>query len=397
MTPQLIACVLVPNFLAHVAMATQHSTASKPLIVAASLTDRAPVIAVHPEAARYGIRIGMLVWAARRQCTDLLVTTVAPEIAEEAATAIERVLHEYTDELARGGRGCWTLGLYALGRDFQEADAYAQTLQQVAQGVLPGPVAVGMGRGAMLAQIAATFAATAVPSGRKVVLPGEEPALLNPLPVRMLPEVGTQTEQVLAKLGVTTIGQLQRVPPHLLVEALGGRGKALQRSLAELHRPTPQPVGMGEILTICSAWQTDAASCGDTAQLLAQAQILTERVGRSLRARNLGCGRLTVRVQWVDGAARERSYHFTPRRDLDRQLHTGGQSVLLALLGERRLQVEQLVVTLDDLGPLQRDLFAAPDERARGYQRAVDAVKRRWGTGAILQAGLLRVLRPLRF
>src|SRR5258708_23662303 len=59
------------------------------------------------------------------------------------------------------------------------------------------------------------------PRGFVVVRPGDEAALLAPLPLRRLPGLGPATERALAGLGVTTLGGLAALPLDVLRRRLG--------------------------------------------------------------------------------------------------------------------------------------------------------------------------------
>src|SRR4030042_2617961 len=67
------------------------------------------------------------------------------------------------------------------------------------------------------------------PDGLVIVRPGEEAAVLAPLPVRRLWGVGPKMEEALAKLGVVTIGDLAALDPARLERRLGTHGFDLQR------------------------------------------------------------------------------------------------------------------------------------------------------------------------
>src|SRR5690606_31495131 len=67
-------------------------------------------------------------------------------------------------------------------------------------------------------------------SGVFVVEPGRELAFLHPLPARALWGVGPQTEKVLDRLGVRTVGDLAGLGEEALVSALGSAvGRHLHR------------------------------------------------------------------------------------------------------------------------------------------------------------------------
>ncbi len=196
--------------------------------------------------------------------------------------------------------------------------------------------------------------------------------------------LGQRSEAILQRLGVTSIGQLAQIPVDVLIQVCGSRGRTLARLAQGLEaeddsRSSP---------TVSSTWHVPREPCADTWRLLATIQRLSERVGQSLRAQQQAAGRLTVQVTWTDRAMRQRTVHFTPRRDLDCDLVTASREAFRELLRDRRLAVLQMVVIAGDLGPIQQGLFAVDDSRRRRLQQAVDAVRRRFGSGAI-QAGAI--------
>ena len=280
--------------------------------------------------------------------------------------------------------GCWTLPLYALGAGFSRARAEAEHLLQAVQTRTGFHCAIGLGAQPAIARVAARVAAEGGDQECLVVLPGSESAFLAPLSVGLLPGVGPQVEARLRRLGITAIGQLAQIPGDVLIQVCGPRGRTLAlvaqgRDAGDEHTTAP---------TVTGAWHALREPCADAWRLLATIQRLAEQVGQGLRARQQATGRLTVQVTWTDRSVRQRTVHFAPRCDLDRELALASKEALRALLRERRLAVLQLAVVAGDLGPIQQGLFAADDSRRRRIQQAVDAVRRRFGPGAI-QAGAL--------
>jgi DNA polymerase-4 len=67
------------------------------------------------------------------------------------------------------------------------------------------------------------------PGGLTVVKPGEEASFLAPLPVRVLWGVGRVTAERLAEMGVTTVGDLAKLPKALLRERFSRNGAVMAR------------------------------------------------------------------------------------------------------------------------------------------------------------------------
>src|SRR5258708_24718728 len=84
---------------------------------------------------------------------------------------------------------------------------------------------VGAGTSKLIAKIASD---SRKPDGLVVVPPGQERALLDPLPVRALWGIGPASAERLRQAGVTTVGELAALPLDRLVALFGaGRGGGL--------------------------------------------------------------------------------------------------------------------------------------------------------------------------
>src|SRR5919112_1849068 len=77
---------------------------------------------------------------------------------------------------------------------------------------------VGIGTSKLVAKIASDLRK---PDGLVVVAPGEEQALLDPLPVTTIPGVGPATAERLRRIGVTTVADLLTISEDELVRLVG--------------------------------------------------------------------------------------------------------------------------------------------------------------------------------
>src|SRR5687767_14202413 len=88
---------------------------------------------------------------------------------------------------------------------------------------------VGIASSRLVAKIASDLRK---PDGLVVVEHGEEAALLAPMPVRTLPGIGPRTAESLARLGITTLGQLASYPTSKLARRFGHEQATLLQSRA---------------------------------------------------------------------------------------------------------------------------------------------------------------------
>lgn len=371
MTTRLVAFVSVTHL---VACVMDRAAGRIPLVVATSRSDRGIVVDVNVAASSVGLHNGMSVFQARRRCSELHVVTVDRRAVAAATKQIERTLAAFGDGVQRMGGG-WTLTLGALGIGYCDAEAIVQQLRAA----ITLPTTVGLAVGPRIARIAACHAPHAI----CCVLPGDEAAFLAPLAVEVLPGIGERAHEQLARLGVTTVGQVKELPVSVLRQVCGNRADGIIRLAHGIDGDAKRS------RTTCEAtWEANDEPCADHRQLRAHLHALTAQVGRELRLQGDAAGQLSVAVAWVDGFRHQYTLRDT-RRDLDDGLHAWSREALRVLIAERRIAVRSLSVMLGDLGPRQSDLFSIDDTRPRQLQDALDMLARRYGPTTILPATLI--------
>jgi DNA polymerase-4 len=225
------------------------------------------------------------------------------------------------------------------------------------------------------------------PDGLVVVPAGEEAAFLAPLPIERLWGVGKATANELEALGVTTIGQLQRLAPAVLTARLGPHGPdLLDLAFGRDDRavePFSPPKSMG-------AENTFGRDCRDPAVLEETLRGQAERVARELRAGGVAASRVTLKLRFADFRTLTRSHTADPTQD-GLELY---RRVLVLFARERLVQRVRLIgLSASTLGPAasgQLGLLDPSAVRRERLARAVDGITGRFGTGAIRPAALVR-------
>src|SRR5262245_12558859 len=185
----------------------------RPVIVGAGV-----VLAASYEAKAYGVQTAMGGRQAKRLCPDAVVVRPRMSAYSEASKAVYRVFDD-TTPLVEG------LSIDEAFLDVRGLERIAGTPAQIAarlrRTVLERvglPITVGVASTKFLAKVAS---AVAKPDGLLVVPPGGELAFLHPLPVERLWGVGPVTGSRLRACGVSTVGEIARLPENALVAMLG--------------------------------------------------------------------------------------------------------------------------------------------------------------------------------
>ncbi|MEU8048152.1 DNA polymerase IV [Micromonospora echinofusca] len=344
------------------------------------------VLACSYEAKARGVRSAMGGRQARRLCPEAIV--VPPRMA--AYTAASRAVFEifrHTTPIVEGlSIDEAFLDVGGLRRLVgPPADIAARLRRDVREGV-GLPITVGVARTKFLAKVAS---GVAKPDGLLVVPPDGEVAFLHPLPVERLWGVGPVTATRLRERRIRTVGQVARLGEATLVSLLGaGVGRHLH---ALAHNRDPRPVQVGRRRSSMGAQHALGAVPHSPAELEAILAGLVDRVTRRMRAASRAGRTVTLRLRFGDYTRATRSRTVTKATADTVPLLGAARTLLRAALPEiERRGVTLLGVSVGNLddSPVQPPL---PFERDPGadLDAAVDAVRDRFGSGALTRAVLL--------
>src|SRR6185312_9766349 len=218
-------------FYASVEQLLDPSLCGKPIAVGGGV-----VLAASYEAKSFGIRSGMSGWRARELCPELIFVGGHFQDYQRLGDAAINVLNDFTprverisiDEAFADVAGCTHL--------FGSPAEIARSVRHRVRVELGLPMSIGVARTKHLAKIASQVAK---PDGLVVVDPDTELEFLHKLPVALMWGVGPATEARLAKIGVTTIGQLAESSPKSVERLLGRAAGRKLTALAWNRDPRP--------------------------------------------------------------------------------------------------------------------------------------------------------------
>src|SRR5579863_1740082 len=193
-------------------------------VVVAWRGNRSVACAASYEARRFGVRSAMPTVRAERMCPDGIF--VPPDF-----TRYRTVSHEVREIFKRHTDLIEPLSLDEAYLDVTEnktgiptATRVAQTIREQIRMELNLTASAGVAPNKFLAKIASDWRK---PNGLFVIQPKDIAAFLPPLPVGRIPGVGKVTEARLEKLGVRTVGDLERLALAELETGFGRYGLRL--------------------------------------------------------------------------------------------------------------------------------------------------------------------------
>jgi DNA polymerase-4 len=354
----------------------------RPVIVGAGV-----VLAASYEAKAFGVRTAMGGGQARRLCPRAVVVPPRMSVYAEASRALFRVFDDASPLVEGLSIDEAFLDVRGLERISGTPAEIAARLRREARERVGLPITVGVARTKFLAKVAS---GVAKPDGLLVVPPDGELAFLHPLPVERLWGVGQVTARKLHERGISTVGEVARLPETTLETKLGRASGRHLHALA--HNRDPRPVQVGRrrrsIGSQCALGRSRKTPEAVDAVLVS----LVDRVTRRMRAAGRDGRTVVLRLRFGDFSRATRSHTLArPTAHTQTILVTARWLLATAMPEiERRglTLVGVAVANLEDDGALQ---LVLPFDRHSGValDAALDEVRRRFGSTAVTRAVLL--------
>jgi DNA polymerase-4 len=354
----------------------------RPIIVGAGV-----VLAASYEAKARGVRTAMGGARAGRLCPDAVVVPPRFSAYLEASKSVFEVFEETTPLVEGLSVDEAFLDVRGMRRLSGTPVEIAARLRRAVRERVGLPITVGVARTKFLAKVAS---GVAKPDGLLVVPADRELEFLHPLPIERLWGVGPVTASTLHELGIRTVGEVAGMGEGILVSILGrASGRQLHALAHNIDRRRVQ-VGRrrGSIGAQCALGRSRRSLDDCDAVLLG----LVDRVTRRMRSAGRAGRTVVLRLRFDDFSRATRS-HTLPRATAETHTILATARGLFAasspVIQQRGLTlVGVAVANLENDRPIQ---LALPFDRYSGgaLDRALDEVRRRFGTAAVTRAVLL--------
>ncbi|HEU0034780.1 MAG TPA: DNA polymerase IV [Kofleriaceae bacterium] len=358
----------------------------KPVLVGGSAR-RGVVASCSYESRVYGIHSAMPMAEALRRCPHAIVVRHRMERYAEASQRFFAILGDYSPEVEGLSLDEAFIDVTASLRLLGDGPTIARAIKRRVREELSLVASVGVAPIMLAAKIASDIDK---PDGLRVVTPEGLLPFLHALPVSRLWGVGEKTREILASMGLSTIGDVARYPEAALVARLGGvtgphlaalaRGEDSREVVAE-H----DPVSVGHQET----FDDDHDDKGELAVILLDQ---ADRVARRLREAHLRARAVVLIIKYDDFR------QITRRTTLDAASSDGGVLARTAIDLLAKVAIEPRKggrVRLCGISATQLEPRDAPrqlgfDEaaRARGERLAdaLDKVAEKFGTSLVRRA-----------
>jgi DNA polymerase-4 len=245
---------------------------------------------------------------------------------------------------------------------------------------------VGVATGKGISKIASDLQK---PDGLVIVPSGEEAVFLAPLAIGKLRGVGEATGKKLRELGIQTIGDLAKLPVEFLESKFGVHGRGLLALARGMDESPVVPEREAKSIGRETTYLTDVAQRDIQERTLLE---LSEDVGESLRRHGLLARGVTLKLRFGDFHTITRAMTLPEPADTTEAIYHAALTLLRQTNPTRAVRL--IGVTSGSLQPAadrQLSLFAdQPTEKDRKVADAMDAIRDRFGTEAIIRARLAK-------
>jgi DNA polymerase IV len=402
----------------------------KPVIVGGTPEGRGVVCAANYVARQYGVHSAMAAVTARRLCPEGIFLPVRMDYYAQISRDIREIFDEYTplveplslDEAFLDVTGCpipkrknEDRGLKVedrkLATEYTESTEGSYSAPSVADhesSSLPFSAAAEIGKGIkeeirrrvqlvasvgvapnkFLAKLASDLQK---PDGFVVVAPDRVLEFLDPLPVGRLWGVGKVSGKAFQKLGITTIGQLGRLPVDLLESHFGKSGRHFWQ-LA--HGIDDRRVVTDREAKSISSETTFAKNIDDSEILRIWLLQLTEQVAYRLRQHELAGRTVQLKIRFADFHTITRSHTLGEPTNITEEIWRAAAELLNRRRPAGREAVRLLGVGMSGLESSANRQASLFDETQREKQQKLDEVtdriRERFGGSALHRAARLK-------
>ena len=383
------------SFYASVELLTLPHLRSLPVAVCGDPDSRHGIVLAKNERAKaYGVKTAETIWQARRKCPGLVCVPPHHKRYAEYSKLVNQIYYRFTDLVEPFSIDeSWldiTGTMHLFGGD---GVAIADRIRAAVRDELGLTVSVGVSFNKVFAKLGSDYKK---PDATTLISPDNFRDLLFPLPVGDMLFVGKAAQTALARLGVTTIGQLARADPEELERLLGKLGRQLHVYANGLDRAPVRPMGEREPVKSVGNSTTFSQNLTTRDQVRTGMAVLCDSVAMRLRRHGLYCGGVQVTVKDPQFRTISRQKQLPRSTHLMKEILAAAMELIQSAWRPpspiRLISVTAIHLTGVGETYEQEDLLAgaetADSRRQERIEQAMDAIRARFGDGAIALGSL---------
>jgi DNA polymerase-4 len=372
-------------FFASVEQQSNPALRGKPIAVIGS-NGRTVITTASYEARKFGVKTGMAIWEAKRQCPQLILIVGDNRKYTYTSTRIFNMMLDYTPLVEVFSIDEAFLDVTHSLKIFGSPERIVYLLKARIKHSFGLTCSVGVGPNKLLAKLASDMKK---PDGLTIIRPEEVSQVLETIPIKDLCGVGSQTEKKLNLLGIKTCGELGRFPVDILKRKFGINGQHMHdMGLGIDHSPVVPASDQDKVKSVGHSMtlRQDVSRRQDILKYLLQ---LSEMVGRRARRYYVSGKTVHLYIRYADFYS-----SIGKQQTLGNPINLSDDiyKAVIDILDTIELQqsVRMLGVRLTNLKYQVAQLPLFPQERKKALMiGAMDAVNNKYGDFTVTFASLM--------
>ena len=353
----------------------------RPVIVGGDPDSHGVVSTCSYEARRYGVKSAMPMKKALKLCPEAVILPVNMPRYNEVSDQVMDIFERFTPDIEQVSIDEAYLAV--------KRGAGLETAQKIRSAVrreLDLPLSIGVSANKLLAKIACWLAK---PDNIKALWPEEVEKVLWPLPVRVLPGVGSVTERKLNMFGIKTVGDIASFPLSALENIVGTFAASLKeyafgRDDRKLELE-PERKSISEETTFSrDVYEKDF--------ILTALFDLASEVGYRLRSKGLRARTITLKLRFPDFSTKTRSVTLPEATDSDERIYSVAAELFARCCERPPWRLVGLRASGLERGS-QLSLVSAEGLKKEKITPVLDMLRSKYGRGAIFKGKRLLLFR----
>ncbi len=375
-------------FFASVEQLDNPALRGKPVIVGGG--KRGVVSAASYEARAFGVRSAMPTNTAQKLCPHAIFVTGRRQRYVECSRIVMETLGRFSPLVEPASIDEAYVDADGLERLFGPIPVLMENIQEAVRIATHGlSCSIGAAPVKFLAKIASDMRK---PQGLYVIYPHEVSAFLQSLPIQKIPGVGKKFYAVLQSMGIAYAGDVARFPLDFWERRFGKGGVQLwQRACGKDSRK----VELLKDPKSESAENTFEQDTLDTIFLQKALLVHAEKIGTSLRKKNLGGRTISLKIKYADFTQVSRSHTLPQRTHSTQCIFKTACDLLAHMTLSQKVRLIGISVSHFQASQEQGFLPLIPqheqEEQHCRLDKALDTVRERFGTKAIVRGRLFDV------
>ncbi len=352
------------------------------------------VLAKNEPAKRMGVKTAEVIWQAKRKCPDLILLPPHREYYRKYSAIINRIYCQYTDQVEPFGIDESWLDVTGTWHLFAESPmALADHLRAEVKEKTGLTISVGVSFNKVFAKLGSDYKK---PDATTCITRENMKSLVWPMSVDTLLYVGASARSKLAGMGVYTIGELAQADPYQLEQTMGKLGMELSRFARGEDSAPVRRWGDKEPIKSVGNGTTFRRNIRGAKEIRTALNVLADEVAGRLRRHGVWAGAVQVTIRDADLKTITRQKHLPMSTHLARDLAEGCWQLMQAnwdmTRPVRMLTVTALSITEEPFA-VQQSFFEdapKPDAKREKLEKSLDAIRSKYGQGAIGAGSILK-------